>query len=196
MISPATILHKARTDAHLSIRTLAGLAGVSASTISRIEAGQIDPTIGMLGRLLDSAGLEMELTTRTPSGPRLATLVDAWQSSARGTVIDWTRLRAFLDRLALHPEETPAAFRQAPQPSGSELLDNLLAGMAETQCDEYGFPRPAWAARIPAMRKPWVTPGTPRIQEQARAATPPALAARGLTLARTSLWRERRVVGQ
>jgi hypothetical protein len=138
----------------------------------------------------------LELTTRTPSRPRLATLVDAWQSSARGTVIDWTRLRAFLDHLALHPEETRTAFRQAPQPSGSELLDNLLAGMAETQCDEYGFPRPAWASRIPAMRKPWVTPGTPRIQEQARAATPPALAARGLTLARTSLWRERRVVGQ
>lgn len=190
-MTPAALLHEARSNAHLSIRALSEIAGVSPSTISRIEAGRMDPTVGMLARLLESAGLEMQLTTHAPSTPRLASLVTAWKSSSRGDAIDWTRLRAFLDHLALSPQDTAGAIRNAPAPSGSELLDNLLAGIAETLADERHLPRPAWTSRIPVMQEPWSTPGTQRIQEAARSTTPPALAARGLTLARTSLWRER-----
>jgi transcriptional regulator with XRE-family HTH domain len=178
-------------DAAMTVRGLAEVAGVSASTVSRIESGQVDPTVGMLHRLLEAAGLEMELTTHEQPGARIAALVDAWRSEPRGTVIDWTRLRAFLDHLALHPEATAAALRHAPRPSGSELLDNILAAVAETQCDDHGLPRPSWTSRVPALHHPWVTPGTPRIQDEARATTPPAFSARGLTLARSGLWRER-----
>lgn len=175
----------------MSMRELSRIAGVPASTISRIETARVDPTTGMLARLLESAGAELELTRRAPRTPRLASLATAWKSSDRGEVIDWTRLRAFLDHLALHPEDTASAIRAMPAPSGSALLDTLLAAMAETLADESGLPRPAWTQRIPPLEQPWSTPGTPRIQHAARATTPPALAARGLTVARTSLWRER-----
>lgn len=151
----------------------------------------MDPTVGMLTRLLASAGYTMELTRRTPITPPLASLADAWTQSSRGEVIDWTRLRAWLDEIALNPSETRIAIRTAPAPSGSELLDNLLAGIAETLADESGLDRPDWTNRVPALTEQWATPGTARVRATARKSTPPALAARGLTLARTSLWRER-----
>jgi transcriptional regulator with XRE-family HTH domain len=48
MDSPASILKSARLSARLSIRTLAARAGVAHSTVTRIESGRMDPTIGML----------------------------------------------------------------------------------------------------------------------------------------------------
>lgn len=187
--SPGSLLRRARLDAGLSIRGLAETAGVSASTVSRIEAGSMDPTVGMLERLLESAGTRLDVSIS--STPQLAELVDAWHASPRGDVIDWTRLRAFADHLSLHPENAPSSLRRMPAPSGSELLDNLLAGMAETQAEMLGEVRPEWTSRVPAMGKPWSSPGTPRMQAAARAITPRAFAARGLTLPITSIWRER-----
>lgn len=190
-MDPATLLREARCEAGLSIRALSARAGVSPTTVSRIEAGRMDPTVGMLTRLLGSAGCAIELARRAPSTAPLASLADAWAPSSRGDIVDWTRLRAWLDEIALHPHETGVVIRTAPAPSGSELLDNLLTGIAETLADEAGLDRPAWTSRVPALAKGWATPGTPRIRAAARASTPPALAARGLTLARTSLWRDR-----
>ena len=188
MTEPAVLLRRARLDAGLSIRALAETAGVSASTVSRIESGRMDPTMGMLDRLLASAGTRMDVAARAT--PQLASLVDAWHSSSRGEVIGWTRLRAFVDHLALHPADAPSALRRMPAPSGSAVLDNLLAGVAETQSDALGLDRPTWTRGVPALREPWASPGTPRMQAKARASTPPALAARGLTLAATSIWRD------
>ena len=191
LMDTPTLLREARRQARVSIRALSARAGVSASTVSRIEAGRMDPTVGMLTRLLDSIGYELDLTTRASTTPTLASLTDAWESSPRGDVIDWTRLRAFLDHLRLHPEDTAGSIRTAPESSGSALLDNLLAGIAETLADEASLPRPDWTGRIPGLRDAWSTPGTPRTREAARVSTPPALASRGLTLARSSLWRDR-----
>ena len=112
--APGTLLRRARLDAGLSIRGLAETAGVSASTVSRIEAGRMDPTVGMLQRLLESAGRRMDLSVRAT--PQLASLVDAWHASPRGDVIDWTRLRSFADHLAVHPEDAASALRRMPKP--------------------------------------------------------------------------------
>lgn len=122
---------------------------------------------------------------------QLRALSDAWEASPWGDRIDWTRLRATLDYLALHPEHIPAAIKEAPAPSGSALLDNLLAGIAETLAAEHKTERPAWTSRVPPLPSPWVSPGTPRSQSVARETTPAALAARGIVLSRTSLWRQR-----
>ena len=105
---------------------------------------------------------------------------------------DWTRLRAFLDYRWLQPGRTRAAIADKPDPSGSPLLDNLLAGMAEKLSDEAELERPSWTDKVPGMTEPWCTPGTPRMQAAARSATPPQLAARGLTLSSNSLWRDRK----
>lgn len=187
----ATILRGARTSAGLSIRALAETAQVSPSTISRIESGSMEPTLSMLERLLAAAGFGLDVVLQTRTGLQVADLVDAWSPSPQGEVIDWTRLRAFLDYLDSDPEVTSRALAQMPRASGSELLDNVLAGMAETVADRAGIERPAWTPQVQSLRKPWASPGTPRMQALARAKTPPALTARGLTLSETSLWRER-----
>lgn len=130
-------------------------------------------------------------STREGVAVELADLADAWQRSKWGDMIDWTRLRCFLDFLQLHPESVDAATREPPRFSGCALLDNLLAGMAEKLCDDAQLPRPAWTSGVARLDSPWVTPGTPRVQAIAHAETPPQLTARGVTLAQSSLWRDR-----
>lgn len=186
---PGTLLRQARLNAALSIRALGKRSGVSPSTISRIEAGRSDPTVGMLVRLLEAAGSELVLSTREAPAPQLQSLHDSLEVSARGDRVDWTRLRAFLDYLTLHPEYVADAILDAPRPSGSALLDNLLAGIAETLADEQGISRPSWTAQVPPLDKGWAAPGTARTLQASREATPGALALRGLTIGRTSLWR-------
>ena len=188
----AMLVKAAREDASLTVRELAARAGVAASTVSRIERRYMDPTVGMLDRLLDAAGHDLELTARRSHQGRLSALTDAWRLGPDGTDRpDWTRLRVFLDYLRLHPALTRAAIADKPDPSGSPLLDNLLSGMAEKLSDDAELERPSWTDKVPGMTEPWCTPGTPRMQAAARSATPPQLAARCITLASNSLWRDR-----
>ncbi len=189
----AEVLHFARKDAELTVRELAERAGVAASTVSRIERRQMDPTVGMLARLIAAAGLELELRSLHTYRGNFGALADALEVDPDGTTHpDWTRLRAVLDYLYLHPTLTQAAIADKPEPSGSELLDNLLAGIAEKLSDDAGLPRPSWTKDVPALTAPWISPGTPRMQAVDRSETPPQLAVRGITLAANNLWRDRR----
>ena len=121
--------------------------------------------------------------------PSLAALYDAWRPSGRGDLIDWVRLRHFLDYLTRHPQEISEAISRPPEPSGSALLDNILAGIAETQADEAGLAPPSWTRQVKPLKTPWKSPGTPNQQARAATRTPLALAVRGITLSRSSLWR-------
>jgi transcriptional regulator with XRE-family HTH domain len=181
------MVRDSRTSAGLTMRALAARADVATSTIARIEAGKVDPTVGMLARLLSAAGRQLELGTHRTPGPEIADLADAW---SRGDRPDWTRLRAFLDQLARHPEQKGPAMLRRPAPSGSAVLDTLLAGVAEKISDDAGLPRPTWARAVPPLPEPWATPGTPRMREAIAAATPRQLARRGLCIDERSLWRE------
>jgi len=189
----AGLLREAREAAGLSMRGLAVRAGTSTSTVARIEAGTMDPTVGMLRRLLLAAGHEVELVLRPADArPRLADLSDAWRRSSSGERPDWTRLRAFLDHLALHPENAAESIRRAPARSGSAVLDALLAAIADKIADDHGLPRPRWtgAARrqLPDL---WESPGTPAMRAKARMSTPHQLREHGLAISADSLWRDR-----
>ncbi len=59
----ARILREIRQQAGLSVRGLAGAAGVSASTVHRIEKSELAPTVEMLQRLAAATGVRLELTT-------------------------------------------------------------------------------------------------------------------------------------
>jgi len=187
----ADLLHRSRVDAGLSIRALAKRAHVSPSTISRIESGSMDPTLGMLSRLLESAGQSLSLSSEPLPEIGIHQLWNAWEQGTHSHLIDWTRLKAFIDYTDQNPHEMPRILAHRPPPSGSALLDNLLAGIAETLSDQRGIARPHWATLTPPLGHPWITPGTPRIRDKARSRTPAALSARGITLDRSSLWRER-----
>jgi len=195
-MTAGTLVREARRDADLSVRALAERAGVAYSTVARIEAGRVDPTTGMLTRLLAAAGCELNLVTNPYRGPKIADLADASGAGREGDARpDWTRVRALLDYLALHPDAKGATMAGRPPPSGSALIDNLLAAIAEKTCDDAGLPRPPWTRRVPPLPESWVQPGTPRMRDAARASTPPQFLARNLILAGASLWRDGTTLG-
>ena len=178
------------------MRGLAAAAGVAASTVARIESGRLDPTVGMVSRVLEAAGCRLDLGAVPLEVPRLADLVDAWSVDPAGQERpDWTRLRGFLDVLSEHPQWRAVAVAARPAGSGSAFMDALLAGVAEKVCDDAGLPRPGWTRRVPGLSTQWASPGTPRMQAAARAGTPAQLAARNITVRVDSLWRQTAAVG-
>ncbi|OWY59536.1 hypothetical protein B7486_74045, partial [cyanobacterium TDX16] len=54
--------------AGLSQRALAELAGVSPSTVARIERGRLEPTLDLLLRLVEAAGLQLRLVLAEDDG--------------------------------------------------------------------------------------------------------------------------------
>lgn len=55
----ATIVKKIRALSGITRKSLADLAGVSPSTVGRIERGTLDPTFGVLSRILDATGYQI-----------------------------------------------------------------------------------------------------------------------------------------
>lgn len=188
--NPADLIRDARTALGLSTRELSRLTGVSYTVISRIENGHADPRWGTLLRLASALGHDLEAPRNTTTTPTLAGLVEP-HVAAPHPQIDWTALRAFTDHLALHPETTAAAVHERPLPSGSLLLDNLLAGIAEKAAHDVDIRHPMWTDHVAPLREAWVAPGTPTMQQRAREFTPAELAHRNVFVAASAIWRDR-----
>lgn len=184
------MVRSARSDSGLSIRALAARAGVAATTITRIESGRIDPTVGTLRDILHAAGRELHLDAPRTARVHIADLSSAWAQRADEVRPDWTRLRAALDHLAAHPDETADAIARSPEPSGSEIIDALLAGIADKVADDQHLTRPSWTYAAPVLRDDtFLMPTTPRQRRAIREATPDQLAARHLFVDAGTLWR-------
>lgn len=184
------LLAGAKGSSGISIRALATQAQVAGSTITRIQAGTVDPSIETLERIFLAAGFELQINAvrlgRSPR-PSLCDLFDAWSIQNNQLQLDWTRWRAFLDELALHTELIPEAIYITPPPTGNIIVDALLAAVAEKLADDAGLPRPTWAEQVPKLDTPY-HPSVARIV--AGRVIPDQLAARGLMIDSTSLWRD------
>jgi len=189
--SPSDILHAARLHAGLSARALAARAGVPTSTVTRIEKGTIDPTLGMLSRLLEAAGhdLMVEAVPAEEAPLSLASLSNAGIVEADRLRIDWTRLRAFADWAHLHPEALADALVEPPRRTGT-ALDAILAGFAELLAERAGIEPPAWTRSVPVPEEPFIPPGTPSMRARAAESTPQAFRRRNIVLARSALFRD------
>jgi hypothetical protein len=161
-----------------------------------VHAHQVDLTVGMLERLLLSAGYELHLTWRSLRSPQLGDLTQAWATDPIGQDRpERTHIRGFLDYLTLNPDAVAVAVAvapstaQMPEPSGSDFMDNLWAGIAEKACDDAGIARPSWTRHVAPLTQRWASPGTPRMRQRAQDLTPPQLARRGICMTSDSLWR-------
>ena len=190
MSAAAELIRNSRERAGLSMRALAARAEVAYTTVQRIEQGAMDPTVGMLSRLLTAMGERLVIETDAAEISELTDLADAWHTDSAGMEWpDFTRLRAFLDYLSWHPELRGPSTLRAPKDSGSEFMNNLLAAIAEKTCDDAGILRPTWTKRIASLTSTWDAIGTPRMRETARAETPTQLSKRGIFMTANSLWR-------
>ncbi|MCU1387725.1 MAG: hypothetical protein JWL72_1063, partial [Ilumatobacteraceae bacterium] len=194
MVASSLLLRGARVAAGLSSRALAERAGVSPSTVTRIEGGVVDPTVGMLTRLLAAAGSELRLEVSRP--PRLSSLLSAFDVGAVEPIdgIDFVRLQGFIDELRLNRNLVEAAIRDDPGRTGSALMDNVLAAIAEKFADDVGVSRPSWVGSVEKLSEPVVTPGPKRVRARAVATAPSQLRDRNVFIEADSLWRERDVV--
>jgi transcriptional regulator with XRE-family HTH domain len=177
-----------RRESGLSQRALAERVGCSRSTIARIESGDMDPTVTMLARITSAAGRQLEIRARPPVSPG-SRLADAADGVADIDRVDWTRLRALVDRLTRHPGDTDGAIADPPARTGDPRLDNLLAATAEQLADDAGRPRPRWTTAVAPLPRPWHPPGTPRMQAHEAATAPAPFAARNVLLGLANLWR-------
>ena len=182
----SSLLRMTRTAAGLSCTALAARAGVPTSTVSRIEADAMDPTVGMLTRVMAAAGRGLELNSKPIApAPALADLRGAWIGGSP----DWTRLRAIIDWTAQFPERITEVITGRPGPSESAMLSALLASIADKLADDHGLRRPRWTAAVPCLDREWTPPGTPSIIAKARSTTPTQLRSRNIVLAEHDLWR-------
>ena len=160
------------------------------STVSRIEAGEIDPTVGMLRRIIDAAGSCLVLNLEAGAAePTLASLANAVEQRGARLKIDWTRLRGFADWAAERPDRLTRAMADPPARTGTPL-DAILAAFAEELAAQHGLPRPRWTRAVGPLEEEWAAPGTPRMRAEAAATTPEPFRRRNLVLARSALFRQ------
>ncbi|MET3919862.1 helix-turn-helix domain-containing protein [Arthrobacter sp. UYEF20] len=137
-------------------RELARRAGVSASTITRIEKGDVDPTLGMASRILAAAGLQI------PSRPEPLCNTDALQAarSIIGGVTDEPPAEAGMASTLMRwasPDGRPRP-RTLAREAGAAAPPRLRPGAVITTSD-WNFLRICSAAA--ATRKGWAVSGAP-----------------------------------
>lgn len=187
---PGDLIRRERQALGLSTRDLASLAGVAYPTVSRIELGHEQPRWETLTRLAAALGKSWAPLLEPTPVPRLADLARRWTTDANGEPqVDWTAFRGLLDRLRLHPEFVGVAISGKPSRSGSGLVDNIIAAIAEKLADDAGIQRPSWTRRVAPLREPWSAPATPRRQAAYREQTPSQFLERNITLPTSALWR-------
>ena len=146
----------------------------------------MDPTIGMMERLVEAAGLSLDMHV-LDGAPTLTWI--ALRSDAHN--LDWTAARGLADWARQHPAAVEAMIADPPPATGALAIDNLIAATAETLADDAGLPAPPWCGRIPAVTEPWEAPGTPAMRRRWRENTPKRFAVRNVWCPANAIWRER-----
>jgi len=180
---------KARLKTGLSRKEVARRAGVSLTTVSRTESGEMDPTITMLQRLCSALDLRVELSTGPLSEISIAKLSNAFTQEKWGIEIDYLKIRIFVDYVTSRPTIIGDAIAQPPRRSGFDRLDCLLAAIAEKLADDAGIDRPKWCGTVPALGRKFSPPGTPMMIKRAAASAPSQFRKRKIYLSSLEFWR-------
>ena len=150
----------------------------------------MDPTLTMLRRVLAGASQRLVIERRPArDGPTVAAIASDTPHADR-FIVDWTALRGFADWARRHPAEVAQAVEDPPRRTGTPL-DAILASFVEELCDDLAIDHPRWTSDVGAESPPWAPPGTPNMLRLAERNTPDAFRRRGLTVARSDLFRDR-----
>jgi transcriptional regulator with XRE-family HTH domain len=150
------VVQEAIQESRFTRRELARRAGVSASTITRIEKGDVDPTLGMAHRILAAAGLQLPA--------RSEPLCDVRALHAARTVLDEGTAYPPADESMVEtlmrwasPDDIPRP-RSLAREAGSAAPPLLRPGVIQIYSD-WNFLRICSAAS--ATRRGWAVSGAP-----------------------------------
>ena len=197
-----TIIRELRARHDLSQRALAQLTGIPQPTISEIEAGKRQPTLPLLGRLVEGAGGGVEILVVPSAGPTSARATAAEirrrleavppDSPAPRSEREDGALRAALDlrdQLAeLGAEQVARATAARPDSTGNERWDAFLAAVVEEAAAAHDIAPPRWVEEPRWFVRPyWYASDSPRFHAWELANTPGAFWRHGILVAEQEL---------
>jgi transcriptional regulator with XRE-family HTH domain len=184
MIDARKLIRARRLAAGISQRELARRAGTSSATVHRYEAGQVDPSVGTLNRLLRSC------LPRRRRWSSVAELGDALDDAlARGETNCWRLVAEFLDDDQRADDgEFALSVMDAPGPARDPRARALSAALADHLSARRGLPPPGWTCGIGEVTPWWFVAGDP-FKAIALRESPPSFATRGIFITSGALER-------
>lgn len=148
-VDAATIVKRVRALSGITRKELAELAGLSPSTIGRIEQGALDPTWGTLSRILEATGYRINGDTVVSAGdqtaitaarpvlesllaPATASMAEMLTAPARATMSATARdiRRSLADEMATAVRTALAPTTEASQQGTSSVINQWLGRWA------------------------------------------------------------------
>lgn len=149
------LLKHSRAQAGLSQHQLAVLAEVSDSEVARIETRRVQPSIPVLGRLLDVLGVTLSgmyndnrVCARSISNSIRERLLNR---DEEGAYRNWLILLDDLE--AVTPVRLLELVFHAAEPTGDSRYDALIAALVEYACQNKSVEPPPW------VNDPWRATG-------------------------------------
>jgi len=189
-ITAAELLRTARLQAGMSQSAVAQLARTSQSAIATYEAGNREPSLPVLQRLLAATGHQLSLSVLPDSSVyRIADLaLDIAQSPAND---DKKKLRYVFEFMRGAQEDTAPVnvlVSAEPKSTGDMRFDALLAGIAEDLCVLGGEVPPQWVnSDARTLKSAWWVSSLAAGRAQALVHSPASLRRRGVMIDRHDL---------
>ncbi|HEX5497116.1 MAG TPA: helix-turn-helix transcriptional regulator [Mycobacteriales bacterium] len=185
------LLHCARTEAGLSVRGLAEAAGVAASTVHRIEKGELNPTVETLARLLEAAGTRLRIDPYVDYAASIVGLARSIREDIAGGDYVWPirKTAELAHRFGnADPDVRHRMVTAEPPTTGDRRWDVFLGGLAEWLTVRAAVPVPAWARAEDRYLDHgwWITP-MESMHAWEYAGTPASFQIRGVYIHRDSL---------
>lgn len=141
----AALVRTIRSESRLSVRALAGAAGIAASTVHRIERGTVQPTLEMLDRIAEAAGMRLQVEPKVDYATSIVGLARTI-SELPGERRDAVRLAAELHHRFMGADRDGRLrmIRAEPPPIGDARWDAFVAGLAEWLAVRGDVPTPGW----------------------------------------------------
>ena len=186
----AALLKAARDRSRITQDQMAQLAGTSQSAIAAYEAGDREPSVPVLQRMLGATGHRLVLNIEPDAALyRLAEL--ATDISRTDNSQTETRLRLVFEFLrGAQDDEVPAALLTAvePESTGDDRFDALLGAIAEDLCVHNGVVPPTWALEDSRfLHNAWWVSTLPSARARALVHTPASFRRRGVMIDRSDL---------
>jgi transcriptional regulator with XRE-family HTH domain len=190
-VKPADLLRAVRAETGLSVRALAEAAGVAASTVHRIEQGELQPTVDTLAQIVEAAGSRVLVEARLDHTASVAGLARSIQPdiAAGGYIVPVRKAAELAARFAGADRDVRHRMIAAKPPeTGDPRWDAFVAGLAEWLAVRVGQSAPAWVRDDTRYlrRGWWVTP-MESMRAWEYAGSPMSFQSRGVYLHRESL---------